>query len=430
MTDLDTASCINSYRDRCLEAYSPIVQEINQEHARVLKEAAADCIAKINQFTPACDRPSGIVVEAICQHWVSGEEAIGESCVFPLCADGNGACNNGQCEPLGNEGADCFYTTCQQGLICLSNVCTALAGEQDSCANGEACAVGLRCIGGQCIPPAQQGANCSSTEGCAEGLACTAGKCEPPNTTPCTVDSCGALNACASARTCIEKFGNGADCTSSDFCAEGYYCDDTSHKCTSLPLTNDPCVQGVLCNVGLACTTDNGVCAPLPTTGEPCAFTQFGPFACADGLGCNEGTCGPLPGENEPCASGNQCSPDDINNDGVGNDLGCDFTANGSFCVIKKPEGGACQADYVCQDGLFCDFSTGSCAPYYPTGTACNDGNECGPQGSCVQQNGGGFACEPMPGLGDTCLFDCTEGLVCSGDPQTSFCLRNICNEL
>jgi hypothetical protein len=163
-----------------------------------------------------------------------------------------------------------------------------------------------------------------------------------------------------------------------------------------------------------------GTCAPLPGDGEPCAFGPMGPFVCDAGLGCLVDTCGALPGDGEPCTVDNRCAPP----------LGCDFTAEGSFCTAKRPAGGECQNDQICESGLHCDFALGTCADDYVLGAPCSMGNECGPATVCLPGAGGGFVCSPMPELGDGCQFDCAEGLTCATDPALAICVAPICAEL
>lgn len=427
---LDVDACETHFRDQCVTAYAAEASYVAQGKARVLKERALGCVDALGNASTGCESPSLALAALVCQPWISGDEPQGASCEFPLCDSGQGACTAGTCGPLGAVGDPCNYTTCNLGLACIGGVCTAPIGEGQACTDGDLCGLGQRCVNGSCRTLGVLQSPCTDTAECAEGLVCQAGHCADVTAGVCTQNSCGARNTCVSQPTCIVKAGLGSTCASSDICADGFFCDDSTHTCTTLPGEGVSCAQGVLCAAGLACNTDNGVCIPLPMTGETCGFTQTGPFACADGLGCNGGTCGDLPVENQPCAGSNQCSTADVTGDGVGNDLGCDFTANGSICVLKKGVGESCQADYVCDDGLFCDFHTGTCATVLAAGSPCSSGNECGKAGSCIPKNGGGFACAPTPTPGGACITECTPGYTCAGTPSNAFCLREICSLL
>ncbi|MBK8257104.1 MAG: hypothetical protein IPK82_31090 [Polyangiaceae bacterium] len=146
----------------------------------------------------------------------------------------------------------------------------------------------------------------------------------------------------------------------------------------------------------------------------------MGPFICKDPFGCINGTCGALPGDGEACTGDSRCAEG----------LGCDFTADGSFCVPLKDAGGSCQSDRTCKPGLYCEFSKNECTPVLPVGSPCNDGNECGPQGSCLPGSGGAFECAPIPLQGERCLFDCAAGLTCAPDVTNSACFAEVCLEL
>ena len=97
------------------------------------------------------------------------------------------------------------------------------------------------------------------------------------------------------------------------------------------------------------------------------------------------------------------------------------------MCVVPKGAGGVCQNDGACAPGTHCDYGLGACAADYPTGQSCKDGNECGPGGTCSPASNGAFACAPTPGAGQSCLFDCQEGLTCATDPVGAACVPEIC---
>ena len=269
---------------------------------------------------------------------------------------------------------------------------------------------------GACAALAGEGGSCAAPEGCAVGLVCKAGKCEKPAGT-CEVDAdCGNLATCLkpSKRTCETPGAAAADCASTAECGDGLYCADTG-KCAVAPGLDAPCGNGTACAKGLACDFDAAVCKPIPTSGKPCALGELGPFVCADGLGCVAGTCGALPTAGKECTTDNRCATG----------LACDFTATGSFCVTPKPAGGACENDQVCQAGLYCGPS-GTCTASLALGKPCKDGNECG-DGTCVPDALGAFTCQPKPGKGATCLFDCAAGLVCHGQPLPHVCGKEVC---
>jgi len=209
--------------------------------------------------------------------------------------------------------------------------------------------------------------------------------------------------------TCQPRFALGADCSkSSDGCAAGLYCADSTKRCTKLPTIGQACANGAQCASGFACTQDgeSGVCRTMPGAGEACGFGLMGPFLCKDGLGCEDATntCRPLPTIGQRCTIDSRCAAP----------YACDWTAEGSFCRVRKAEGGACQNNQICRDGLFCDFSTGACARLRAAGSKCSAGNECVSGLSCNPPTWfGSWRCGPKPALGRTCGFDCAGDALC-----------------
>lgn len=211
--------------------------------------------------------------------------------------------------------------------------------------------------------------------------------------------------------TCRARGEFGDPCESGESCAAGLACDPESSACVAAPGEGEPCADGVLCGAGLACDFGTGVCGSIPGDGEPCALGPSGPVVCADGLACLASSTGPfeavctsLPGDGETCSIDNRCAAG----------LGCDFSPEGSLCRPLRGVGGRCEADHICEDGTYCEFSELECTAYLEVGAPCNDGNECGPQGSCMPISANAFACAPLPRIGDRCLFDCEAGAVCA----------------
>lgn len=420
---LDLAGCISTYSTRCLSAYAPIADAVSAGQATIDAAAAAACIQMIAAKTPGCERPSGAIPQALCPAWFTGPAALGEPCAFPFCADGLGYCPSGTCEPRPTAGQPCGAgSICAPGLLCLQGECAAPAEEGAPCVASEACEPPLRCLdGGQCTTLSPQGASCAGTEECQLGLLCTGDVCSPGPAGSCDGLLCGFATDCAYPRSCHAKGAEGAPCDVNEECVAGLHCDLQSLKCAANPADGEPCLDGVLCADGLACDPLTTECAPLPGDGAPCAMKQDGAFYCADPLGCApDGFCAPLPGEGDTCTIDYRCSAG----------LGCDFLPDGSFCVPLKAGGGACQSDRVCQPGLYCEFSTAECAPVLPAGSPCNDGNECGPAGTCMPDETASFTCAPRPAAGERCFFDCAPDLHCGDDEPLSFCAPDICKEL
>lgn len=267
-----------------------------------------------------------------------------------------------------------------------------------------------------------EGASCEDSSQCAEGLKCDGKKCQPVSELG---SACSRENACGPWRTCVAsskyrhcapKAGEGESCQSTDDCAEGLGCSDTSWTCVTLPAKGEECINRALCAAGLVCDENLSECVTPPGDGDACLI---GNAACAEGLACDENNvCRPPPStDGEPCAQpGNVC--------GAG--LACDFTESGSFCHERRAVGGNCQNDVICKDGLYCSFDTGKCAEPFLLGAECRLGNECGPGRECSRLGGQGYRCRELPTtVGADCEFACGGDLVCLG--AGGECARMIC---
>lgn len=427
----DEETCVERESARCLETLAPIADLLAAGVLHVVPALADDCREAAEAAVAPCEELSPLVTSLWCRGVFSTAAALGGPCDGDICAEGLGWCDGGTCAPLPAGGQPC-QGLCAAGLLCApGGVCAPPAQAGDPCTpEGLPCAPPLHCIGGTCRGPLPVGDPCEVEAECAPGLVCAEGLCaEGP--TGCEPESpCGAASLCFGVpiRECAAKLGAGTPCQSDEVCAAGTYCSDETEQCTALPGDGEPCAKGVLCGPELACAEDFGSCGPLPGLGAPCAFGLFGPTLCAADLGCVDGTCAPLPGPDQPCTLDNRCDDLDLDGDGLGGDLGCDFRADGSFCVPRRPEGGDCQNDLVCQGGLFCDFSDGTCAQVYAVGTPCSLGNECGPAGSCIPDDTGDFACQPLGDEpGDACFLECGGDLWCDFHLEGASCAPKGC---
>lgn len=407
--ELDLPACIERWTERCMTSWQPFVDA----GARIDGEAASACIDAVTEGTTRCAQPDGATVFAVCAPFAIEPVAIGEACMTPYCANGEGTCVAGTCVARGAAGDPCstmFF--CATGLVCNEGTCTALAAEDAACDVDLDCAPPLRCTDGACAPLAASGTACSATSGCAIGLTCDDGTCVAPSGT-CPESPCGNRAECGGARTCAPRAGAGTACSDDRDCEAALYCDGT---CTARPADGEACARGTVCAAGLGCDTDGGTCRPLPGDGAACAFGEMGPV-CADGFACIDGSsCGPLPGEGEPCAGANLCAEG----------LGCDFTPEGSFCIVPRGEGGACESDRSCAEAFHCEGT--SCAADRAAGQPCSVGNECA--GVCGPDASGGFSCRDAPVLGDGCVFsdECPLTLRCVA--ESPVCLPEICRGL
>jgi hypothetical protein len=424
---LDPAGCRASFVARCMESWSFLSGAVERGDARIRRDAAIACAARVRDETPTCARPSGVTTFATCEPIFTGPAAIGEACAaVPVCADGAGACIEGTCVARRGAGEACGTPyDCATGLICAGSTCSEPGALGAACSEATPCGPPLRCIEGACAALAAEDAACASTPECAVGATCTAGACADRESASCTTDAdCGNLSRCGRPRACGPRLPEGASCDRDALCAPGLFCDDALGQCASLPGVDEPCVRGVLCAAGLGCDELAGsVCRAPGGEGSPCLASEAGPSVCAGDLGCLETdagqVCGPLGGDGARCTVDSRCA--------VG--FGCAFEAEGSFCRPIRGEGETCESDRVCGDGLFCDFDTSTCAALRPAGAPCSAGHEC--EGVCVPSSSGDFVCADRPGEGDTCVLDeqCGPERACIAS-EVGACLDEICLEV
>ncbi|MBK8257103.1 MAG: hypothetical protein IPK82_31085 [Polyangiaceae bacterium] len=240
---LEQAACEADYKARCLDAYAPLTQAVEQGQAHVLAAEAAACIQLLKDSTPGCERPRGSVAQALCPAWFSGEGAVGEACSFPFCGQGAGVCIDGTCEAKPEVGLPCATGgICASGLLCLDGECAAPAVEGQSCTVDDACAPPLRCVDGVCHPLVEKGGSCSQLEACALGLECINGTCSDKEPTTCgDADPCGNLTSCFAPRVCAPKGKSGGPCFEDASCEEGLRCE--GGLCTQNPGLGEPCVN-------------------------------------------------------------------------------------------------------------------------------------------------------------------------------------------
>lgn len=406
---LDRDACVARWTTRCTDAWQPFVTA----GATVDAAAAAACVDALAAGTPACAAPSGTVVFAVCAPFVVQPVAIGAACTAPYCAGGDGVCVGGTCQMRGASGATCEdMFSCATGLVCDGGTCAALGAAGATCTGDVTCTPPLRCLGGTCGTLRAAGETCSATSECAIGLRCE-GTCVAPGASCSGSDSCGNGSACGGLRSCTARLGAGETCAEDRDCEASLYCDGT---CIARPSDGETCARGTVCAAGLGCDTDGGTCRPLPTDGAACAFGEMGPI-CATGFACVDGsTCGPLPTEGQMCA-GVECAAG----------LGCDFTPEGSFCIVPRTEGGSCESDRSCAAAFHCGPS-GTCEVDLAAGAPCSVGNECA--GICAPDASGGLACRDAPARGDTCLFSDECPLADTCRATSPACFPEICGAL
>ena len=287
------------------------------------------------------------------------------------------------------------------------------------------------CSAGVCALPGKVGSTCASVLACGPGLDCAGGVCTAP--TACTPGkNCGNSGECLGEvhNSCTDKKAIGDGCKSDGECVDTALCETAGKKCAARPVLGASCGNGTVCATGLGCETGKTTCQTLPKAGQKCLLGAVGPTLCAPGFACKADsfTCDAPPVLGQPCAADNTCSDADIDGDGKKGDLACNL-AKGSTCAAKLANGVPCQNE-ACQDGLFCDASSGKCAKTYSAGASCKSDNECGAGNSCIPNASGKLSCGPLPKVAESCLTDCASGLFCAIGTQNTSCQPPICGDL
>ncbi len=169
---------------------------------------------------------------------------------------------------------------------------------------------------------------------------------------------------------------DGNPCTIMDTCTNGVCIGGPANDCNDDNVcTNDTCVAGG----GCMHTNNTNTCddANTCTTADKCVNGQCvggAPLDCNDGDVCTDDLCDAMTGcfkqfNTAPCDDGNGCTT-------------ADHCASG-VCTGGPPL--ACAPQNDCQSSGICDPMTGACAYFLkPDGAACDDGNACTKNDTCV----------------------------------------------
>lgn len=389
--------------DHCRILSERVARSLEEGRLVLQENALPTCLGLLDEALARCDLPDPYMFSVGCVLFATPVD-IGEACEEGLCARGEGYCAPpGHCQVLPGMGEACAASLCARGLRCDEGTCRMPANLGGACERDTQCASGLVCRGGACSEPERVEAalECFDPSSCGKGLHCVA----------------------TMRRVCAQRPRLGEACLGGE-CAQGTFCHEGT--CVVAPGRGAACGDGLACAPGLACDLATITCSDLPGLGKPCALGRYGPVVCEKGLYCREGVCDGPPGEGESCVQGSDGMP------ACADGLGCDFRPDGtSVCTTPAGPGAPCTNDSMCLEGLYCDFSMLLCREKQSRGQACSDGNECGPGLTCLAPRVGlGTFCEPVPGLGETCLDTCQDDLVCRAVADRGHCLPGVCTAI
>jgi hypothetical protein len=284
------------------------------------------------------------------------------------------ALDRGPCD----DGDPCTVNdTCAQGK-CEGGAFICACHTDSDCGTVGLCRV-AHCTQGNCrAQTAADGAACDDGDACTTGDACQGGVCVPgAMTCQCRNDS-----ACDDGNVCTVDRCQAGQCVHTP---EVSACDD-GNACTA----NDTCVAG-------ACTPGAWVCACQHDAdcddGNPCTADT-----CAAGSCVHAGSSGASCDDGDPCTSGDACQAGLCH----GNAYSC---SSSNPCVARTCDG------------------QGGCTTSYPSGNACDDGDSCTGDGSCLNgvcQKGARVTCPMVCNQSEcncacgTCpIYSCTDAASC-----------------
>lgn len=199
---------------------------------------------------------------------------------------------------------------------------------------------------------------------------------------------------------CVPQKSIGEFCEYEDECESGFC---LKNQCSLLPGFGQKCGEpDYKCSAGLGCSIA-GVCKRLAQEGDLCQRKSDRYYLCANNLLCYNGYC------QKPralCSVDRQCGENEV----------CNLSNRGCFPAPKL--GQPCK--YVCNKGLYCDFSSRICKKQKGLGRNCkNNSAECKQDLECLKNTNfltrgfSDFTCQKIPSKGQPCLGKCKNGFYC-----------------
>jgi len=245
---------------------------------------------------------------------------------------------------------------------------------------------------------------------------------------------------------CDEVFtgtvANGAACSDSDECANGYCDFDETKKCAvckPFAAVGENCAFGQGCSKGASCSQGKCVAKGSVAAGQPCEDGD----ACTTGTFCkwgrNGGVCTTKAAKDAACDDTDECTAGLVCADksATDSDRTCQSPkAEGATCSeLGQPFEGASECTKgVC--GLISQAEPPKCLPWKKMGEACESHWQCGlvdawcNAGKCAAMPTAGAACADL-GFAKLCGFGlgCDDTGKCAAPPATGPCMDGDCAE-
>lgn len=367
-----------------------------------------------NQEDNNCNGTSSCDASGACKKDQGQTCMIDSDCVTGECADGR-CCENScatPCRSCGNPNGTC--NTVVSGTLDDNCNGTSTCDASGSCklAVGQACSGGNQCATGYCVEGFCCSGQCSG--GCDVCSAANGASMDGQCTNladGATGTGCGGY-LCGGGASCPSMCNGDGDCATTHWCNNG--------SCVARSAQGGPCTAANQC-LGSAPHCVDDVCCT-----DPCNGTCEACKASLKSSGADNGVCGPAIVGTDPhdnCAPDAQDTCDQTGQcDGAGQ---CQLFASGTACGATSCINGDVTGEICDGSGNCTTASSGvACAPYVCSGSACatpcNADNDCvngyycsGSNGSCIQKQDPGFACDDA----HVCASgQCVDGVCCDNE--------------
>jgi len=341
--------------------------------------------------------------------WCDGQDqrcgiAAGHNCRFmtQYCREGTCDRDTGLCTVALENGDACTLdAACASGFCARDSMLCAT--DARPLADGETCISNIDCVSQACSNTCYT--QCSESDECDTGEYCDwqSQRCQPllENGSSCEADEDCVSAYCNRDDVCVTKPEIGDPCSGFSDCYPLGYC--SGNVCTARKTPGqscdrqDSCLEPYVCLEG-SCKLPNLRCEPAPL-GEGCTYFRF----CADGAYCDPSTisCVPQHSAGDDCARDEECR----------GGLYCNFNAvDGPKCATASALNEACGTDQPCIRDAACVEGICRTIVRCETSDDCDDATYC-EDGECAPHGAAGERCinsaDDMCGPGLFCDIDC-----------------------